>query len=129
MSNVVVNGCFDVLHAGHVHLLERASHFGKVIVLLNSDGYVSHLKGRNVTPYHQRKYILESLKYVAQVDKFDTEEELLYLIKKHKARYLVKGEDYKGKPITGEDVVEQIIFVPFKFNTSTTQILNLSKAA
>ena len=128
MSNVVVNGCFDVLHAGHVHLLERASHLGKVIVLVNSDSYLRKLKGRNITPFAQRKYILESLKYVSEVHSFETEEELLFLITKHKAKYLVKGEDYIGKPITGEDEVEQVVFVPFKYSTSTTRILNLSKS-
>jgi len=128
MSNVVVNGCFDVLHAGHIYLLEQASKYGRVIVLLNSDGMLGMLKGRVTTPYAERKYILESIKYVSLVNKFDTEEELLYFIKKYNTKYLVKGEDYLGKKVTGSDVVEDVIFVPFRYKTSTSKILNLHKS-
>lgn len=127
MSNVVVNGCFDIIHAGHVYLLEQAAGYGNVIVLINDDDYILKNKGRNITTYEQRKYILEAIRYVAKVDKFSSEEELYSKIKLWNPKYLVKGEDYRNRVITGQDLVEKIVFVPFRFNTSTSRIVDLSK--
>lgn len=124
---VVVNGCFDIFHAGHAMLLNQAAMFGKVIVLLNSDRYVREVKKREPTPLSQREYLLLSLKAVNDVDSFDSEKELYRKIKAISPRFLVKGTDYLGKPIVGEDLVEKVIFVPFFYDISSSKILELKK--
>jgi D-beta-D-heptose 7-phosphate kinase/D-beta-D-heptose 1-phosphate adenosyltransferase len=108
---VFTNGCFDVLHIGHVELLAYCATFGEVVVGLNSDESVRRLKGpsRPFNNQKNRKKLLESIKYVSSVHVF--EEDTPYeLIKSIKPNLIVKGGDYKVEQVSGHDLCEVRIF-------------------
>jgi len=121
---VFTNGCFDILHAGHVSLLKFAAQHGRVVVGLNSDASVRALKGpkRPINNQNDRKLILEALSSVAEV--FIFEEETPYeLIKRIMPDLIIKGGDYKADEVIGSDLAEVLIF-PFIDGKSTTSIIN-----
>ena len=119
---VFTNGCFDLLHAGHVKYLEISKSFGDILILgLNSDRSVSSIKGsgRPINNEMDRAYILaalESVDYVVIFDE-DTPYNLIQAIKPH---ILAKGEDYKGEKVIGEDIVEELKLVEFVNGKSST---------
>lgn len=104
---VFTNGCFDILHRGHVEYLAKAASFGDVMILgLNSDKSVRSIKGpeRPVQDERTRSLVLASLQFVAAVTLF--EEDTPYeLIKKVQPDFLVKGADYKPEDIVGYDIL------------------------
>jgi len=123
---VWVNGTFDILHVGHLKLLEFASSFGQVRVGIDTDKRVKELKGIN-RPFNNienRKYFLESLKFVNDVVTFDSQEELVNLIKEYQPDYMIVGDDYKGKIVYGSEYTKQLIFFEKIPNYSTTKILS-----
>ena len=108
---VFTNGCFDVLHRGHIELLKYCETLGDVIVGLNSDESIRRLKGdrRPVNSQDDRKALLQAIKYVDRVIIF--EEDTPYnLIKKTTPDIIVKGGDYKKEEVIGSDLCEVIIF-------------------
>ncbi len=123
---IFTNGCFDILHIGHVKLLESCKAMGgKVIVGLNSDKSVKKLKGEE-RPFNNeksRKEILENLKVVDEVIIFD-EETPYELIKRIQPDIIVKGGDYQKEDIIGKDIVElrggRVEIFPFIRDYSTT---------
>ncbi len=121
---VFTNGCFDVLHEGHVRLLEFCASLGEVVVGINSDKSVAKLKGpsRPINNEDSRKYILSSLVYVNQVHIFeeDTPQELIL---KLKPDIVVKGGDYNRSEVVSGEFAEVVIF-PFVEGFSSSQILN-----
>ena len=122
---VFTNGCFDILHVGHVKYLEVAKSYGDIsIVGLNADSSVQKLKGqtRPINTQNDRAYILASLESVDYVVIFDedTPYELIKLIKPHT---LVKGGDYEGKDVVGQDIVKELKLVNFVDGKSTTNII------
>lgn len=125
MKNVWVNGCFDILHIGHIRLLEYASTFGRVRVGIDSDKRVSRLKGEN-RPFNNesiRKEVLESIKYVSDVVIFNTDTELINNIIENKTEIMVIGEEYKDKIIIGYEYCPKIHFFERVGDHSTTKIL------
>jgi D-beta-D-heptose 1-phosphate adenylyltransferase (EC 2.7.7.-) len=130
---VFTNGCFDIIHAGHVDYLEKAKSLGDFLVVgLNSDESVKRLKGptRPVNPVEQRKKVLQALKPVDLVIVFeeDTPERL---IKEIKPDVLVKGGDWKIENIVGADFVMsyggKVYTIDFVYDTSTTKIIDKVK--
>lgn len=123
MSVVFTNGCFDVLHRGHVELLKYSKSLGTVVVGLNSDQSVKNLKGENRPFFSQedRKFMLESCKYVDEVIIFN-EETPYNLIKRINPDIIVKGGDYKSDDVVGNDVAKVKIF-NYIDGYSTTKIL------
>ncbi len=122
---VFTNGCFDLLHAGHVRYLETAKSFGDVLIVgLNSDQSVSTLKGNNrpINTELDRAYILAALEVVDYVVIFD-EDTPYNLIKAIKPKTLVKGGDYKDKKVAGQDIVDELKLVQFVDDKSTSQII------
>ncbi len=108
MKIVFTNGCFDILHRGHVEYLQKARTFGdKLVVGLNSDASVRRLKGpaRPIQDQESRKFILEALRCVDEVIIFD-EDTPYELIRKIQPDVLVKGADYKPEDIVGYDIVK-----------------------
>jgi D-beta-D-heptose 7-phosphate kinase/D-beta-D-heptose 1-phosphate adenosyltransferase len=104
---VFTNGCFDILHAGHVAYLREARELGsRLVVAINSDASVTRLKGpgRPVNPLHQRALVLSGLASVDWVVGFeeDTPEQLLAMLKPD---VLVKGGDYDVADVVGGDIV------------------------
>ncbi len=126
---VFTNGCFDVLHIGHLRVLEKARSLGDVLVVgINSDSSVARLKGpqRPIIPELERKEMLEGLRAVDFVTIF--EEETPYeLIKKIRPTVLVKGGDWPVDKIVGHELVAQwggvALSLPFVPGHSTTDIL------
>ena len=121
---IFTNGCFDIIHRGHIELLWYCASLGEVIIGLNSDNSVKRLKGegRPINSEIDRKYILESLKCVSKVMIF--EEDTPYeLIKKVKPDLIVKGGDYTSDQVIGRDICKVLIFDKVK-DYSTTNIVN-----
>lgn len=119
---IFVNGTFDVLHLGHLALLEFAKSLGdELTVAIDSDARVKQLKGesRPINTQVERGTLLASLRSVDKVFVFDTDEDLINLIKK--CDIMVKGSDYKGKPIVGEEVCPEIVFFDRINGYSTTE--------
>jgi len=122
---VFTNGCFDILHAGHVRYLEIARSYGDVLILgLNSDRSVRALKGENrpINTQLDRAYILAALEAVDYVVVFD-EDTPYNLIKTVQPHILVKGGDYKGKEVIGQDIVDELKLVQFVDGKSTTKTI------
>ena len=127
---VFTNGCFDIIHSGHLDLLKEAKSYGdKLIVGLNSDKSVSKLKGpeRPIIGQSERKKILSALKFVDEVIIFN-EENPLKLIKKLKPSILVKGADYTKEQVVGGTFVEsyggEIKLVKLTKGKSSSKIIN-----
>ncbi|MFH1936513.1 MAG: D-glycero-beta-D-manno-heptose 1-phosphate adenylyltransferase, partial [Bacteroidota bacterium] len=126
---VFTNGCFDLLHLGHIEYLSKAADAGDVLVIgLNSDNSVRMLKGtgRPVMNEHARAMILASLSYVTAVVLFD-EENPYELIATIQPDILVKGADYRIEEIAGHDIVQsrggEVITVPLTKGYSTTDLI------
>jgi D-beta-D-heptose 7-phosphate kinase/D-beta-D-heptose 1-phosphate adenosyltransferase len=124
MTKVVVNGTFDIIHLGHLKLLEYARSLPNsyVLVLTDSDSRIKKLKGqaRPINTEYERCSLLFALKYVDRVEIFDSDEELIKLIKDFEPDVMVKGSDYQGKPIIGAEYCKEIKFYDRLGNYSTT---------
>jgi len=123
---VWVNGTFDVLHVGHLRLLEYSSSLGELRVGIDSDKRVKELKG-NDRPFNtteDRKFFLECLKFVKDVVVFDSRQELIDLVKDYQPDYMIIGDDYKNQPVYGSEHANQLIFFEKFPEYSTTKILN-----
>jgi D-beta-D-heptose 7-phosphate kinase/D-beta-D-heptose 1-phosphate adenosyltransferase len=126
---VFTNGCFDVLHRGHVHLLRQAKALGDLlIVALNSDRSVTTIKGpaRPVMDQASRVELIAAMEMVDYVVVFD-EPDPYELIEAIKPALLVKGGDWKIDEVVGADVVERnggrVILIPYLEGFSTTKII------
>jgi rfaE bifunctional protein nucleotidyltransferase chain/domain len=111
MIKIFVNGTFDIIHPGHIALLNFAKSQGDhLTVAIDSDRRVRSLKGnsRPINSEYERKLLLENLKSVDEVKIFDTDQELLDMISN--ADIMIKGSDYKNQNIVGSDNCKQIIF-------------------
>ncbi len=127
---VFTNGCFDIIHQGHIEYLMKASELGDILVLgLNSDSSVKKIKGKRPPKKGQeaRAKILASMFFVSYVVIFE-EETPSNLIKIVQPDILVKGGDYKIEDIVGYDIVVknggQVLTIPFVDGFSTTSIIN-----
>ncbi len=123
---VFTNGCFDLLHIGHVKYLEVAKSMGNILIIgLNSDNSVRRLKGdsRPINTQYDRAYILSALECVDYVVIFeeDTPYELIKIVQPD---ILVKGGDYRYKKVIGSDIAKEVRFVDFVEGKSTTGIIN-----
>jgi D-beta-D-heptose 7-phosphate kinase/D-beta-D-heptose 1-phosphate adenosyltransferase len=121
---VFTNGCFDILHVGHVRYLKAAKALGDVLVVgLNTDRSVSTLKkGRPVVPQGQRAEVIAALETVDYVTLFD-EDTPYQLIRLVGPDVLVKGGDWKKEEIVGSDIVPETHSLPFVPGISTTKII------
>ena len=122
---VWVNGTFDVMHIGHIKLLEYASTLGTVRVGLDTDERVKEKKGpkRPVNNLEDRIKFMESIKYVDSVVSFGSNQELETCIKEWDSDIMVIGDDYTYHEIIGVHLVERVIFFNKIKNKSTTKIL------
>jgi rfaE bifunctional protein nucleotidyltransferase chain/domain len=132
---VFTNGCFDVIHAGHVNLLQDAGNQGDIlIVALNSDSSVQTIKGsdRPIISQNHRAEVLASLESVDYVVMFD-EPDPLRVIQEIEPNVLVKGGDWSTDAIVGRDVVERtggtVMSIPLIEGISTTEIIRRIKDA
>ena len=121
-----VNGCFDVLHPGHIELLKYARSFGDyLIVAIDSDRKVSEMKGveRPIFSQHDRSIMLNSIRYVDVVHVFDTKKELENLLESIKPDIMVVGSDWKGKKIVGSQYAKSVRFFDRLEDYSTTKTI------
>jgi len=125
---VFTNGCFDIIHKGHVRYLRQAKALGDILIVgLNSDSSVRRIKpGRPVNPEDDRAEVLSSLEMVDYVVIFDedTPYELIRFLRPH---ILVKGGDWKVEDIIGSDLVEKTVSLPYVEGVSTTEIIKKIK--
>ena len=122
MKTVFVNGTFDIIHPGHLALLNFARLQGdRLVVGIDSDRRVQELKGTNrpINNQNERRLLLECLRCVDRVEIFDTDAELIDLIAK--SSIMVKGSDYRSRPIVGADVCPEIVFFERNNGYSTTK--------
>ena len=126
MKKVFVNGAFDVLHSGHLDLLDFAGMLGgHLLVAIDTDSRIEYNKGtgRPFNPLSIRKHIMSMLKPVNSVRVFDTDEDLVGIIKAYQPDVMVKGSDWKGKTILGEEYCKEIVFYERTNGQSTTKAI------
>lgn len=127
---VFTNGCFDIVHSGHINYLNKAKALGDTLIVgLNSDRSVQRLKGekRPILPEGDRAIILDALKPVDYVVIFD-EDTPYKLIQIVQPDFLVKGGDYQAKEVVGYDIVTknggEVVIFPYLEGKSTSLIIN-----
>ena len=130
---VFTNGCFDLIHLGHIEILARSADYGdKLIIGVNSDLSIKKLKGENRPIIEESSRIkqLSALEFVDAVVLFD-EDTPIKLIESIKPNVITKGGDYTAKNIVGNEVVSQkngeVVIIPLTQGFSTTSILNKIK--
>lgn len=126
---VFVNGTFDILHRGHLELLKYAHSLGdEVFVCIDSDSRVKELKGsdRPVNNQDDRKFMLDSLTWVTRCWIFSDEEELEKIIELYQPDIMVKGSDYRGKPIVGAQYCKEIKFYEHTGHSTTGLIQRIT---
>jgi len=126
---VFTNGCFDLLHVGHIKYLEKAKSYGDILIVgINSDKSVKVIKGKDrpINVESDRAYILASIEVVDYVVIFNenTPYDLIKVIKPHT---LVKGGDYIGKPVVGEDIAGELKIVEFIKGKSSSNTIEKIK--
>jgi D-beta-D-heptose 7-phosphate kinase/D-beta-D-heptose 1-phosphate adenosyltransferase len=122
MKQIIVNGTFDIVHSGHLALLNYARSLGDyLIVAIDSDRRVKELKGadRPVNTQAERQELLSNLRSVDEVRIFDSDQELVDIIAE--CNIMVKGSDYRGRPIVGQHVIPDIVFFERIHGFSTTE--------
>ena len=126
MKKVFVNGAFDVLHSGHLDLLDFAGMLGgHLLVAIDTDARIEYNKGvgRPFNPLSIRKHIMSMLKPVNSVRVFGSDEELVDIIRQYEPDVMVKGSDWKGKTILGEEYCKEIVFYERTNGQSTTKAI------
>ena len=126
MAKIIVNGTFDILHRGHIELLNYAKSLGDwLLVCIDTDRRVKELKGeqRPINNQYDRQFMLQNLEAVDAVRFFDSAEELEEICKIYNPDVMVKGSDYKDKPIVGSQYCKEIKFVDLVNGYSTTKTI------
>ena len=126
MKRIIVNGTFDVLHPGHLAMLNYAKSLGDyLLVAIDTDERVKQLKGpkRPINNQHDRRLFLENLKAVDEVVFFNSREELIEIVKT--CNIMVKGSDYKGKSVIGEQYCEQVFYYDRTEHSTTKAIQDI----
>jgi rfaE bifunctional protein nucleotidyltransferase chain/domain len=113
MKKVFVNGTFDLIHPGHIELFNFAKSRGDyLLVALDTDDRIKMLKGSD-RPIHKLKdrlLLVENIKSVDRVTFFDTERDLINIIKSYKPQIMIVGSDYRHKKVIGSEYAETLIF-------------------
>ena len=126
MKTVFVNGTFDVLHRGHLELLNYAKSLGEFLYVgIDTDERIKELKGptRQIINQDDRSFFLRMLKPVNQVELFSTDEELENLIKGFNPDIMVVGSDYKNKRVIGSEYAKQLLFFDRIDGYSSTKVI------
>jgi D-beta-D-heptose 7-phosphate kinase/D-beta-D-heptose 1-phosphate adenosyltransferase len=127
--NIFVNGTFDILHRGHIEMLEYAKSLGDhLLVCIDTDNRVSELKGptRPINNQTDRSFMLRSLKCVDDVWMFADDTELEYILSTYRPDIMVKGSDYIGKPIIGSQYCKEIKFYEHTGHSTTGLIQHIT---
>tara|TARA_R110000851_G_scaffold144828_1_gene284093 strand:- start:728 stop:1117 length:390 start_codon:yes stop_codon:yes gene_type:complete len=126
MKKIWINGCFDILHRGHIEMFKFAKTKGSFLTVgIDSDKRIKELKGEN-RPFNSqedRKYFLESIKFIDHCEIFNTEEELEQKINSFSPDVMIVGSDYKDKRVVGSEYAKELLFFDRIKGYSTTKIL------
>jgi D-beta-D-heptose 7-phosphate kinase/D-beta-D-heptose 1-phosphate adenosyltransferase len=128
MKKIIVNGTFDILHRGHIEMLNYAKSLGSyLLVLIDTDSRVKELKGnsRPINNQHDRWFMLKNIKSVNDVWFFDSREELIEKIKLFNPDIMVKGSDYKDKSVIGKELVPEVVFYDRTKHSTTKTIQDI----
>ena len=128
-KKIFVNGTFDILHRGHLEMLEYAASLGDyLLVAIDTDRRVSWLKGptRPINNQDDRRFMLSRLKGVNEVKLFDTDEDLEHIIQLFEPDIMVKGSDYRNKPVIGEEHCGEILFYEHTSHSTTKTIQRIT---
>lgn len=126
---IFVNGTFDILHRGHIEMLEYAKSLGNyLLVAIDTDSRVQELKGptRPINTQFDRQYLLKKLRAVDDVWFFNSDDELEYILETYKPDIMVKGSDYKDKPILGSHFCKKIVFYEHTGHSTTRLIQHIT---
>jgi D-beta-D-heptose 7-phosphate kinase/D-beta-D-heptose 1-phosphate adenosyltransferase len=125
-KRIFVNGCFDILHLGHLELLQYAKNQGSyLLVAIDSDRRIREKKGQD-RPFNNqntRKHVMAMLKPVDEVKIFDTDQELIDIVADYRPDIMIVGSDWENKPIIGSEYSKSIMFFNRIGNESTTQTI------
>jgi len=127
MKKIWINGCFDIIHRGHIELFKYAKSLGDYVVVgIDSDKRVKKLKGssRPVNSQQDRKFLLESISHIDKVVIFDTEDDLISCINLYRPDIMVVGSDYKNKKVIGSEYAKKLMFFDRIADYSTTKIVS-----
>jgi rfaE bifunctional protein nucleotidyltransferase chain/domain len=127
-KTIWTNGCFDIIHAGHIELFKYAkSHGDTLFVGIDSDERVKSLKGesRPINSQADRKSVLESIRYIDKVFVFDSVSRMEKILIDNGVDLIVIGDEYKGRPITGEEICKIDFFEKIPGKSTTSIIDNL----
>ena len=121
---VFTNGCFDLLHAGHCLMLEDAKRqCDWLVAALHVDPSIERgYKNKPVQSLEERRIQLESIKYVDQIELYETEKDLLFILNKIKPNIRILGSDYKNKNFTGMELDTAVYYHERNHNWSTTDL-------
>lgn len=124
MKKIWINGSFDIIHVGHIRLINYAKSLGVTRIGLDSDERISSKKGtsRPFTTLQDRTELISSINGIDSVVHFNTDDELVARIIDWKPDIMVIGSDYIGKKIIGSDHIGEILFYP-RSNDSTTGLI------
>jgi len=125
-AKVLVNGTFDIIHRGHIEMLNYAKDQGDfLLVAIDTDRRVKELKGssRPVNNQWDRMFMLDNLRAVDSVRFFDSDQDLIDIINSYQPDIMVKGSDYRGQPILGEHLIKEIKFYDRVEPYSTTNTI------
>jgi|TARA_R100000152_G_C6683816_1_gene117014 D-beta-D-heptose 7-phosphate kinase/D-beta-D-heptose 1-phosphate adenosyltransferase len=126
MIKVWTNGCFDILHRGHIEMFRYAKSLGdELVVGIDTDEKVKLDKGENrpINNLQDRMYMLQSIKYINKVIPFDSTEDLRKTIRWYQPDLMVIGSDWKGKDVIGREFSDKLVFFNRVGDYSTTNFL------
>ena len=129
MIKVIVNGSFDIIHPGHLRLINYAKSLGDyLLVVIDTDERISKLKGKD-RPFNsefERVTLLSNIRAIDEVRVFDSEEALINIIKEYKPDFMVKGSDYLGCYIVGQEYCKEVKFLERDEYSTTRKIQDFS---
>ena len=126
MTKVFTNGCFDIIHPGHLSMLKHCAAIGEhVLVGIDSDARVREMKGNNrpINDQEARRLMLMNIKWVNEVKIFNTDEELSQLVEEYQPDYMIVGADWKEKKVIGSEHAKIVGFFEKLNEHSTTNII------
>jgi rfaE bifunctional protein nucleotidyltransferase chain/domain len=128
-KKVWTNGCFDIIHRGHIELFTYAKSLGTHLTVgVDSDERVKELKGmsRPTNKLCDRILVLEAIEYIDEVVVFDSENDLVELVRGYRPDYLVVGSDYKDKKVVGREYAKEVKFFERIEGYSSSKYINAS---
>lgn len=128
MTTVIVNGTFDIVHRGHIEMLNYAKSLGDfLVVAIDTDNRVNELKGSNrpINNQWDRMFLLDNIRAVDTVCFFETDLDLIEIIKQYQPDIMVKGSDYINMPILGSEYCKDIRYYDRTSHSTTKTIQDI----